>query len=399
VLRRNPLFAALDDEQAAELRASMSEVTLARGDSLFHEGDPGDRLYVVTEGKVKLHRTSPDGRENMLAVVGPGELIGELSLFDPGPRTATATALTEVKLLGLGHNDLTPWLSARPEVATALLRAVARRLRKTNDAMSDLVFSDVPGRVARALLDLSRRFGVQSEEGIHVVHDLTQEELAQLVGASRETVNKALADFAQRGWLRLEARAVILLDVERLAKRSRGRPAPPRGGAHRARAEAGRAGSVGPCQAARSDRAPGGTPAAPARTVPRRATGSGRHRRTRGRRPRRACGGRSRRPSPPAPAGWRGGAGRTPRLPVRRPAPDRARAGPCGRRRRRSVSAAGAASPGSRRDGRPDGPPRSCRGPGRCRRSARPGRPAGGSTGSPRCAQAWAPRAVPGRPP
>ena len=220
VLRRAPLFAALDDEQAAELRASMSEVTLARGDALFHEGDPGDRLYVVTEGKVKLHRTSPDGRENMLAVLGPGELIGELSLFDPGPRTATATALTEVKLLGLGHGDLQPWLNARPEVATALLRAVARRLRKTNDQMSDLVFSDVPGRVASALLDLSRRFGVQSEEGIHVVHDLTQEELAQLVGASRETVNKALADFAGRGWLRLEARAVILLDVERLAKRS-----------------------------------------------------------------------------------------------------------------------------------------------------------------------------------
>lgn len=218
VLRRAPLFAALDDEQAAELRASMGEVTLARGDALFHEGDPGDRLYVVTEGKVKLHRTSPDGRENMLAVLGPGELIGELSLFDPGPRTATATALTEVKLLGLGHGDLQPWLNARPEVATALLRAVARRLRKTNDQMSDLVFSDVPGRVARALLDLSRRFGVQSEEGIHVVHDLTQEELAQLVGASRETVNKALADFAGRGWLRLEARAVILLDVERLAR-------------------------------------------------------------------------------------------------------------------------------------------------------------------------------------
>ncbi len=221
VLRRAPLFAALDEEQSAELRASMTETTLARGEALFHEGDPGDRLYVVTEGKVKLHRTSPDGRENMLAVLGPGELIGELSLFDPGPRTATGSALTEVKLLGLGHNDLQPWLNVRPEVASALLRAIARRLRRTNDSMSDLVFSDVPGRVAKQLLDLSRRFGVQSEEGIHVVHDLTQEELAQLVGASRETVNKALADFAGRGWLRLEARAVILLDIERLAKRSR----------------------------------------------------------------------------------------------------------------------------------------------------------------------------------
>src|SRR5690606_36795404 len=105
--------------------------------------------------------------------------------------------------------------------ATALLRGVSRRLRITNDAMAYLVISDVPGRVALALMDLSRRFGVQSVEGIHVVHDLTQEELAQLVGAACETVDKALADFAERGWLRLEARAVILLDVERLAKRSR----------------------------------------------------------------------------------------------------------------------------------------------------------------------------------
>ncbi|WP_037574620.1 Crp/Fnr family transcriptional regulator [Phaeacidiphilus oryzae] len=221
VLRRAPLFAALDDEQAAELRASMTETTLPRGEALFHEGDPGDRLYVIVEGKVKLHRASADGRESMLQVVGPGDMIGELALFDPGPRSASATALTEVKLLGLGHGDLQPWLGARPEVAMALLRAISRRLRRTNDVMSDLVFADVPGRVAKALLDLSRRFGVQSEEGIHVVHDLTQEELAQLVGASRETVNKALADFAQRGWLRLEARAVILLDVERLARRSR----------------------------------------------------------------------------------------------------------------------------------------------------------------------------------
>jgi CRP-like cAMP-binding protein len=221
VLRRAPLFAALDDEAASALRASMAETALERGDSLFREGEPGDRLYVVTEGKIKLGRTSTDGRENLVAVLGPGEMFGELSLFDPGPRTATATALTEARLLGLGHDDLKPWLSGRPEVAAALLRAIARRLRRTNDTLADLVFSDVPGRVAKALLDLSKRFGVQADEGIHVAHDLTQEELAQLVGASRETVNKALADFASRGWLRLEARAVVLLDVERLARRAR----------------------------------------------------------------------------------------------------------------------------------------------------------------------------------
>ena len=101
------------------------------------------------------------------------------------------------------------------------MAALARRLRRTNETLADLVFTDVPGRVAKALLDLSTRFGRPAEDGILVAHDLTQEELAQLVGASRETVNKALADFATRGWLKLEARAVVLTDVERLKRRAR----------------------------------------------------------------------------------------------------------------------------------------------------------------------------------
>jgi CRP/FNR family transcriptional regulator, cyclic AMP receptor protein len=219
-LANTPLFAALDDDAAAALRSCMNEVKVARGRTLFNEGDPGDRLYVVTAGKIKLGRTAADGRENLLAILGPGEMFGELSLFDPGPRTATATAVTDTSVLGLGHDELEPWLTGRPEVAAQLLGALAQRLRRTNEAMADLVFSDVPGRVAKALLDLARRFGVQSEDGLHVTHDLTQEELAQLVGASRETVNKALADFASRGFLRLEARAVVILDIERLSRRA-----------------------------------------------------------------------------------------------------------------------------------------------------------------------------------
>jgi CRP/FNR family transcriptional regulator, cyclic AMP receptor protein len=219
-LNATPLFAALDETAASSLRASMQEVRLPRGQSLFAEGDPGDRVYVITTGKIKLGRTAPDGRENLLAILGTGEMFGELSLFDPGPRTAGASAVTDSTLLELSHDDLQPWLTERPEVAVQLLAALARRLRRTNEAMADLIFSDVPGRVAKALLDLATRFGVQAEDGVHVTHDLTQEELAQLVGASRETVNKALADFAARGWLRLEARAVVLLDVERLTRRA-----------------------------------------------------------------------------------------------------------------------------------------------------------------------------------
>ncbi len=221
VVRRAPLFAALDSEDAVALLSQMTPARLERGDILFREGETGDSLYVIGEGKIKLGRSSSDGRENLVAILGPGEMFGELSLFDPGPRTMTATAVAETQLLGLGNDSLTGLLTGRPEVAKALLAALAQRLRRTNEHLADLVFTDVPGRVAKALLDLAERFGRPVEEGVMVSHDLTQEELAQLVGASRETVNKALADFAGRGWLKLEARAVLLLDVDRLRRRAR----------------------------------------------------------------------------------------------------------------------------------------------------------------------------------
>lgn len=221
VFLQSPLFAALDPDGAAALRSQLTETPVAKGDILFAEGEPGDRMYIVLDGKIKLGQTSGDGRESLLSVLGPGEMCGELSLFDPGLRTSTATALTDAVVLGLSNQQLRPWLAGRPEVAEALLQALARRLRRTNEAMADLVFSDVPGRVAKALMDLGEKFGTVTPEGLLVTHDMTQEELAQLVGASRETVNKALADFAQRGWIRLESRQVLILDVERLGKRAR----------------------------------------------------------------------------------------------------------------------------------------------------------------------------------
>jgi len=221
VVRTAPLFSALDDESAATLRASMTMVKVPKGNTLFKEGDAGDRLFVVVEGKLKLGTSSIDGRENLLSILGPGEMFGELSLFDPGPRTATATAVTDARVLALAHDQVIGLVTQHPQVSLELLARLAQRLRRTNEVLADLVFSDVPGRVAKALMDLGSRFGVQKDDGLHVNHDLTQEELAQLVGASRETVNKALADFAARSWVRLEPRAVVVLDYERLSKRGK----------------------------------------------------------------------------------------------------------------------------------------------------------------------------------
>ena len=220
-VRKAPLFSALDDASAASLRASMSPVKVSKGHTLFKEGDAGDRLYVVVDGKLKLGTSSSDGRENLLSILGPGDMFGELSLFDPGPRTATATAVTDAKLLSLAHDQVIGLITQHPKVGLQLLGRLAQRLRRTNEVLADLVFSDVPGRVAKAIMDLGSRFGVSKDDGLHVNHDLTQEELAQLVGASRETVNKALADFAGRGWVRLEPRAVVVLDYDRLSKRGR----------------------------------------------------------------------------------------------------------------------------------------------------------------------------------
>ena len=221
IVRKAPLFSALDDESAASLRASMIPVKFSKGNTLFKEGDAGDRLFVVIDGKIKLGTSSGDGRENLLSILGPSEMFGELSLFDPGPRTATATAVTDCRLLSLAYDQVVGLITAHPRVGLQLLGRLSQRLRRSNNELSDLVFSDVPGRVAKAIMDLGTQFGVEKDDGYHVNHDLTQEELAQRVGASRETVNKALADFAGRGWVRLEPRAVVVLDIERLSKRGR----------------------------------------------------------------------------------------------------------------------------------------------------------------------------------
>ncbi|GAA2988350.1 Crp/Fnr family transcriptional regulator [Actinokineospora auranticolor] len=220
-LARAGIFQGVEPAAAEALAQTLEAVEFPRGHVIFAEGEPGDRLYIIQSGKVKLGRKSPDGRENLLGIFGPSDMFGELSIFDPGPRTSTATTVTEVRAVTMDRPALRQWIATRPEIAEQLLRVIARRLRRTNGMLADLIFTDVPGRVAKALLQLAQRFGSQEAGLLRVTHDLTQEEIAQYVGASRETVNKALADFAHRGWLRLEGKSVLILDPERLARRAR----------------------------------------------------------------------------------------------------------------------------------------------------------------------------------
>jgi CRP/FNR family cyclic AMP-dependent transcriptional regulator len=231
VLSDAGIFRGIEHDAVATLTRELQPVTFRRGHTVFAEGEPGDRMYIIVSGKVKIGRRTNDGRENLLAVLGPSDVFGELSVFDSGPRTSTVTAVTVVSAVSMDRDALRSWMTQHPEISEQLLRVLARRLRETNDNLADLIFTDVPGRVAKLLLQLAQRFGVShsepaladgaTREAIRVEHDLTQEELAQLVGASRETVNKALAEFVERGWLRLQGKCVIILDRPRLARRAR----------------------------------------------------------------------------------------------------------------------------------------------------------------------------------
>ncbi|HSN43575.1 MAG TPA: Crp/Fnr family transcriptional regulator, partial [Propionibacteriaceae bacterium] len=164
-------------------------------------------------------RTPRPTRESLLWIIGPGEMFGELSIFDPGRRSTSAVAMLDCALYRISRDDLLRIVNDRHDVALAMLAQLASRLRRANDTTSGLVLSDVPGRLAYLLLSLASRFGTETPHGIEVHHDLTQAEIAQMVGASRETVNKALTDFVNRKWISLQAGSVLIKEPGRLRSR------------------------------------------------------------------------------------------------------------------------------------------------------------------------------------
>lgn len=221
LLRSAPLMATMDIESAMALVSYMTRHEMPRDTVIFEEDDHGATMYIIVKGKVKMARTARDGRQNLLGLLGVGDMLGELTVFDPGPTVARAHTVEDSVLYELPKEGLDAWLADHLEMGHHLNRALAQRIRRVSNAMADLVFSDVPGRVANAILNLSKRFGRMERGHITVRHGLTQEELAQLVGASRETVNKALADFASRGWIDVHIGAVDVYDPERLRARAR----------------------------------------------------------------------------------------------------------------------------------------------------------------------------------
>ena len=215
LIRDVPLLARLAEEELRALASNGHVHDYKNGTAIFHEGDPGDALHIVIEGGVRIVVASPKGEEATVALLGPGECVGELALLDGKPRYASAIASGSTKTLVVRRDDFMQWLAERPKAAFALLETLSLRVRRTDEALADFAFLDLPQRLAKRLLDVAsiQRDGHELA-GFQI--RITQAELASMLGVSRESVNKQLNRFARDGWISLSRGAVTLDDAEAL---------------------------------------------------------------------------------------------------------------------------------------------------------------------------------------
>jgi len=218
-LNRVPLFAGLPTEKLNQLEAMTQRRSFKRGEVVFHKGDPGDTLYVITQGQVKIVLPSDSGEEALLGVLDEGEFFGELSLIDEQPRSATIVATEQTETLVLRRDEFLKFVVSSPELAIDMMRVLSRRLRETDEFIEDAIFLDVPGRLAKKLLELANQYGRHTPIGTVISLRMTQQELATMVGATRESVNKHLRSYRSRGILEIDRQRIIILRPAELQRR------------------------------------------------------------------------------------------------------------------------------------------------------------------------------------
>ncbi len=213
-LSGSELFSSLGEEAIARVAVKATTARLERNDVLFSEGDEAEDLFVVLTGRIAIAKSSPDGRESLVALMERGDIFGEMPLFDGEPRSASARALERSEVARVPFSVVRAELDARPAVLWDVVALFASRLRATDDNLADAMLLDVTGRTAKRLLELS------GDSDVFVL-PVTQEELAGLVGASRERVNKAIAAFVRLGWIDQTDRHYRILNRQRLTERAR----------------------------------------------------------------------------------------------------------------------------------------------------------------------------------
>ncbi|MBW2558490.1 MAG: Crp/Fnr family transcriptional regulator [Deltaproteobacteria bacterium] len=221
-LREVHLFQSLSHHDSERLAASLKRRSLNKGEALFRKGDEGTSLYIVKSGSVKIVLPSDMGDEVSPAILSGGDFFGEMALLDGLPRSADVVALEPSELLALNQKDFLAFLKGNEDAIQSILSYLSMRLRKTDDLLENAHFLNISTRFARRLVELSQKYGDQKEEGGAVQIDLrlTQKDLASIVGATRESINKELKILREKGLVNTEGNTIKILNMERLEKRA-----------------------------------------------------------------------------------------------------------------------------------------------------------------------------------
>ena len=210
LLRRNPIFAHLDERSLLELYRRMTVKHWHGGSIIMGQNEMGDALYVLLQGQARVVLFGENGREMTLCTLKPGEIFGEMSLFDGKPRSANVVAEKDSALLVLEREAFLGHLRQHPETAIRLLGEMAQRLRRANEIINNLALHDVASRLTRTLVTLAAESGEQRDDGILIRRRPTQQDLANMVGTCRETVSRALSSMARRGLVVSRGRSLLL---------------------------------------------------------------------------------------------------------------------------------------------------------------------------------------------
>jgi len=219
LLKQVPMFRSLRAEDIQHIVALLQKHTLRKGDVLFRNGEEGHSLYMIIAGKIKIVRQSRDGDEMILAVLSAGDFCGEMALLDGLSRSADAVALDETHLYGLNRKDFLAYVMNNETAVKAILSALSKRLRKADDFLEDVFFLNVAARLAKKLVELAMSNGFREGENGAIKLSVTQKDLAGMIGATRESVNKELRTLREKNLVSLSGRAILIHDLEGLRQR------------------------------------------------------------------------------------------------------------------------------------------------------------------------------------
>jgi CRP/FNR family transcriptional regulator, cyclic AMP receptor protein len=217
-LRQMPLFAGLTNRELTTLAQELALRHFRSGETIFHEGDPGQVFYLIQSGQVRIYLQGEEGQETSVILYGAGDVFGELAVIDELPRSASAVAMGDTLVYTMSRDILRAHMREMPLLANNFMKALSVRVRSSTRHMGDLTLLDVPARLASKLLELAQDYGQVESDGIRIDAPLTQTDLASLTGATRESVNKALSAFRRQGLIRTVQGQIVILNPELLAQ-------------------------------------------------------------------------------------------------------------------------------------------------------------------------------------